>query len=182
MHKLKKRSRHTVTHCNCRGQTKTTVYLQWPIQLQRTQKTAHDKLCPYATCEDAMTDLSVRFSTCVLALKRKVDIAIAITQIAGVSRVSHSLVHYRVVPESSPAFRLVQNVHDAVPQISDRRLAELYLRKGIQKAVPELQCMFQLQEASPYDRLPDGRSLLHVGLPRILCDLCAKINSTTAPN
>jgi len=182
MRKLKKRSRHTLTPCNCRGQTKTTVYLQWPIQLQRTQKTLHDKLCPYATCENAMTDLSVRFSTCVLALKRKIDIAIAITQIAGVSRVSHSLVHYRVVPESSPAFRLVQNLLDAVTLTSDRLLTELYVRKGIQDAVSELQCMFQLQKASPYDRLPDGRTLLHVSLPRILCDLCAKTNSTTASN
>ncbi|KAF2683837.1 hypothetical protein K458DRAFT_452548 [Lentithecium fluviatile CBS 122367] len=145
--KLKTRPERMLTTCSCPNQTYNTVYLQWPVHLQRHRKFVHEVHCPHAVDEDVMSDLTLRFSMCVMALKRKFQIAFNVSEVAGASTIRYSLIYYRVVPYSSPAFRLFKAKHP--------------VDEYLQSAAVNLTRMIQNGEASPHDRVPDGRSLLH---------------------
>lgn len=144
------KKKHRTPACCCRGMTETKIYLQWPITLYRRRNTVHRPPCPHAAYEDALIDLELRFSMCSIALKKKVQLAIALSCGAASSRIQHSLQTYRVVQRSSRGFSLIRSLENA----NDPSI--------IIKCVHQIVQLFENRHASPYDRLADGSTLLHV--------------------
>lgn len=140
--------------CTCRGHTDTTVYLQWPVQLTKFSDAVHDAECEYSAIEEAVTRLQIRFTMCSISLQRKAHIGLALSKGAGSASISPSLSCDRVVTKSSPAFRLLANFK--------KRLEPDPGVEAWQKPAKELLRLFQLRKASPYDRLSNGLTLLHV--------------------
>jgi hypothetical protein len=132
--------------CSCRPQSKKASYLRWPIDFSWDTRSVHNPGCLYTTLHPTVTDMNLRFSLCGFGLRRKIEISIAISHMAhGSFSVNPALTCYRIVPESSPAFELMLTHRDRV------ELIPLELLK-----------LFQDGKASPYDRLENGTTLLHV--------------------
>jgi hypothetical protein len=150
----KRQSRRMPLHCNCRNAVKTTAHLRWPISLQTTRTTHHARDCPCARQGDTEWELNLRFSVCFWAFRRKVQLAFAVAQVAGVSKIAPSLIHYPVVPESSPAFRLFANtIFDDWSELTFYQ-RDLAYNNHLKDAATRLPRMFARGEASPYDRTP----------------------------
>jgi hypothetical protein len=113
----------------------------------------HNSTCPYAI-EDDVAELNVRFTMCSLALKRKTQLALALSNGAGSMSVKPALETYRVVDERSPAFRLLASF--------GRRIGPEPDPLAWEKPARDLLKLFNTKRASPHDRLPDGQTLLHV--------------------
>ncbi|KAF2874665.1 hypothetical protein BDV95DRAFT_615960, partial [Massariosphaeria phaeospora] len=161
--KLKRKRTQLLTSCSCRGQTQTIVSLRWPINLLGTRKSVqHDMHCPYATYGHEITELSLRVSAYITAFQRKVQVAFALSTIVGMTRVTHSLVHYRVVPYTSPAFRFIASLNEVHWPPSPDRVVNT-----IEQLMDVLPRLFQSRQASPYDRLSNGQSLLHYFCSRV---------------
>jgi hypothetical protein len=79
-------------------------------------------------------------------------LSVKLTYGAGLS-VRNNLECHRVVAESSPAFAFIPFL-----VWSSKKLPQETFRGEVNK----LFTMFQLGQASPHDRLPDGSTLLHV--------------------
>jgi hypothetical protein len=134
------------TLCTCRSRPRRVLYLRWPIDFSWDTRSVHNPGCPYATFHPTVTDMNLRFSLCGFGLRRKVEMSIAISRMAhGSFSVNPALTCYRIVPESSPAFKLMETYRNRV------ELIPLELIK-----------LFQDGRASPYDRLEYGHTLLHV--------------------
>jgi hypothetical protein len=153
---------HARVSCRCHGQSNTTIYLQWPIYLSRTQTKVHNSRCPYSKTEDTVSDLNIRFSMCSVALRRKAQIALAISRGAGISSLSPALKTFRVVDRKSPAFRLVASF--------ERRIGPDPSPSAWEKPAQALYMLFETRAASPHDRLPDGQTLLHVSSEAVLLE------------
>jgi hypothetical protein len=168
--KYKMSPRRLISPCSCPVRTNDNLYLHGLIHLQTTQKIIHNEHCPHAVHEHTLLDISLRFSVCILALRRKFQVAFKISQLAGSSTIEHTVGHYRVVPYSSPAFRLFEAGHrDEWKRIHNTDQRTLAIDGYLQSAGTNLSLMFQKGEASPYDRVPDGRSLLHVCVLNTAC-------------
>jgi hypothetical protein len=132
--------------CSCRPRPKKASYLRWPIDFSWGTRSVHNPGCPYTTFHPTVTDMNLRFSLCGFGLRRKIEISIAISRMAtGSFSVNPALTCYRIVQRSSPAFELMWTYRERV------ELIPLELIK-----------LFQDGKASPYDRLKDGSTLLHV--------------------
>lgn len=142
--------------CMCHGQSDTTVYLRWPFVLSRTRTKVHSSHCPYSAIEDAITNLNLRFSLCSVMLKRETEVAIALSRGAGSSSISPMLKSYCVVDKQSPAFRLVESISH-----NDIGFPVFY---SWEPKARQLYKLFETRAASPYDRLPNGQTLLHVSI------------------
>jgi hypothetical protein len=134
------------TLCSCRSRPKRVSYLRWPIDFSWDTRSVHNPGCPYTTFHPTVTDINLRFSLCGFGLQRKIEVSIAISRMAhGSFSVNPALTCYRIVPESSPAFELLRTY------------------KGRTELIPgKLLKLFQDGKASPYDRLENGFTLLHV--------------------
>jgi hypothetical protein len=143
--------------CSCHGQSETVTLLQWPFLLSKTRTKVHSTDCPYSAVEDAVTDLNMRVSICIIALKRKAQVTIALSKGAGASSLTPTLRTYGVVKENSPAFRLLGSFR--------RRVTTDPGPEAWQKAAQDLYKLFQRRLASPHDRLPNGQTMLHVCYP-----------------
>jgi hypothetical protein len=134
------------TSCTCRSLTRRASYIRWPIDLSWNKRNDHNPECPYTILNPTVTDINLRFSLCGFSLRRKFEISIAISRMApGAFSVNPSLTCYRTVPKSSPAFELMRT-YNRCPELIPGKLFKL----------------FQDGKASPYDRLEDGATLLHV--------------------
>jgi hypothetical protein len=160
----KRQYRRMPSHCNCRSNVKTTAHFHWPISLQTTRTINHNRDCPCSLQGGTEWELNLRFSVCFWAFRRKVQLACAIAHMAGTSKIAPTLIHYRVVPESSPAFRLLSAREDWY-DILDQDERALVIDNHLRTAAATLTRMFERGEASPYDRLSNGKSLLHVRMP-----------------
>jgi hypothetical protein len=76
------------------------------------------------------------------------------------------------MPESSPAFRLFGDtyLYDWM-SIGDHDERALVVDNHLKFAAARLPRMFEQGEASPYDRTPNGMSLLHVSVPIVACPM-----------
>jgi hypothetical protein len=134
------------TSCTCRSRPGRVSYLRWPIDISWDTRSGHNPGCPYTTFSPTVTDINMRFSLCGFGLRRKIEISIAISHMAhGSFSINPALTCYRTVPKSSPAFELMRNYNRCPERIPG-----------------ELFKLFQDGKASPYDRLEDGTTLLHV--------------------
>jgi hypothetical protein len=134
------------TSCTCRSRPGRASYIRWPIHLSWKKRNDHDPGCLHTTFHPTVTDMNFQFSLCGFGLRRKIEISIAISRMApGAFSVNPALTCYRIVPESSPAFELMRT-YQQCPDLIPGKLIKL----------------FQDGKASPYDRLEDGFTLLHV--------------------
>jgi hypothetical protein len=134
------------TLCTCRSRPRRVSYLRWPIDFSWDTRSPHNPGCPYTTFHPTVTDMNLRFSLCGFGLQRKIEVSIAISRMAhGSFSVNPALTCYRIVPESSPAFELMRTYRSRTELIPGKLFK-----------------LFQDSKASPYDRLEDGTTLLHV--------------------
>jgi hypothetical protein len=137
------------TLCTCRSRPRRVLYLRWPIEFSWDTRSVHNPGCPYTTFHPIVTDMNLRFSLCGFGLQRKIEISIAISRMAfGSFSVKPALTCYRIVPKSSPAFELMSNDYRYPSHIPGKLFK-----------------LFQDGRASPYDRLENGTTLLHVRCP-----------------
>lgn len=122
--------------------------------LSQTIENPHNPNCRYSRIQDSVRNFNVRFSACVLALKRKVEVGLSFTCGAGRTSLSPALVCHHVVDWDSPAFNLINSLR------SFRRRDSI----SGEKIVAELWKLFETRAASPHDRLPTGETLVHVGV------------------
>jgi hypothetical protein len=167
-HRSAKRNRGAPP-CFCYKTSSTTFYLQGPMHLSRTVTTRHRPHCPYSAMEQATAQLSVRLSTCILALRSKFEFALSFSHSAGRVSVSPGLICSRVV-EDSPAFSLVRSIHLRIVQ-PRKRMAK---QTGDQ-IVKELKKVFATRAAFIHDKLPDGRTLLDVSIDYNRASTCGRI-------
>lgn len=138
--------------CTCQPQTYARDHKLGWFSLTRGQTVIHEPRCQQGLFQDAVTEFEIRATFCSLTLGRKVSLAFALSYGARLS-VTQNLHCHRVVPESSPAFALVQALVDSSVTMRE---------KEFRGKIDRLSVVFQLRQASPHDRLPDGSTLLHV--------------------
>jgi hypothetical protein len=103
------RNRHAFSECACQRRSETTVFLRWPISLSRTLTHVHEVHCPHAVYQAAISNLDMRILLCSAAFKRKINIALVISQGSGTWSIAPILCTYRIVSCSSPAFALINS-------------------------------------------------------------------------
>jgi hypothetical protein len=134
------------TLCTCRLRPTKASYLQWPIEFSWDTRSGHNPGCPYPTFHPTLTEMNLRFALCGSGLRRKIEISISISHMAsGAFLVNPAFTCYRIVPNSSPAFKLMETYRYHVELIPGQLIK-----------------LFQDGKASPYDRLENGTTLLHV--------------------
>jgi hypothetical protein len=144
--------RYAKATCTCRPQTSALSYRSRLLALTCSHTSLHDPQCPQSTFQRAVTNLQLQTTLCSLILGTKMSLAFTLSYGAKFS-VNHNLECYRVVHKSSPAFAFI----DTLVQYSEEMPQEMFHGE-----VGRLFRMFELRQASPHDRLPDGRTLLHV--------------------
>lgn len=134
------------------------------MRISQTIEKQHRPDCRYSTIHEAVRTFNIRFSACVLALKKKVDTGITLSYRAGKTSISHALACHRVVDRDSPAFMLFDSISDT-PRFLRKYpdLGENGMISG-EKIEAELWKLLETREANPRDRLPTGHTLVHVGL------------------
>jgi len=154
LHNKSLRKSPTLLSCACRRLSKRYVYLRWPVSVSRNITQVHDPDCPYSVYQSAITDLNVRFSVCSTALRRKIELRIALSHSLDSSSISPGLISYRVVSVTSPGFALLDSFGEMM----------IYEPENVSWAsfAQDLFRSFQNREASPHDRLANGQTLLHV--------------------
>jgi hypothetical protein len=153
-----KRSQY-FSFCHCRPQTEeSTIFSKTSDRhghssIIRTRVREHSSGCWLGAYGNTRTKLLLRLSMCSLLLRRKFDFAIEIRRGTGTLWISPALQTYRIVDICSPGFSLISEFwrEDKWRQSS----AVDYLWK-------QLLNLFQHGEASPFDRLTNGVTLLHV--------------------
>jgi hypothetical protein len=144
--------RYAKATCICRPQTSALSCHSRLLALTCSRTSLHDPQCPQSTFQRAVTNLQLQTTLCSLILGTKMSLAFTLSYGAKFS-VNHNLECYRVVHKSSPAFAFI----DTLVQSSEDMPQEVF-----QGEVSKLFRMFELGQASPHDRLPDGKTLLHV--------------------
>jgi hypothetical protein len=142
--------------CTCQKHTSAFGYQSGQLTLACAWTSAHDPQCRLSALQNTVTDLQLRTTLCSLFLGLKVSFSLTLACGSG-SLFKQTLECHRVVAESSPAFSFIPDLVK-----SSRTTTEKVFRGEVNKLLE----MFQLGQASPLDRLPDGRTLLHV---RIRC-------------
>jgi hypothetical protein len=126
----------------------------WPISLSRTRTQVHEPQCLHAAYQAATNDVNMRFWLCSATFQRKINIAIVVSQGLEKWSIAPSLYTCRIVPENSPAFALLKLF-----------AIDIDAGAGLDAWIEPTRALFRLfqtRQASPYERLADGRTLLHV--------------------
>lgn len=157
----------TMTHrrriprsCQCRSEMQVQEVQSWPlwhswlVSSTRSVNKDHEDDCEYAALSQARTNLQVRLSGCSMLLGRKLKLSIDIQRGAGMFNISPLLQTFHVVSPTSPAFALLR----------DMSFSRLSLDRRLQ-VFEDLKVLFDTGEATVYDRLVDGTTLLHVSFP-----------------
>ncbi|ORX95004.1 hypothetical protein BCR34DRAFT_608103 [Clohesyomyces aquaticus] len=144
---------HSIRSCKCSGRTTSTIYLRWPLSVSHTETRRHSSDCTYAPYDYIVDDLDLRFSMCSLALKRKMLVVISISRYSDTCSINPSLKCYRIVSENSPAFRQVR-VFFRGEEIAAGPDAWRSFEKNLLEVL-------RGPLASPWDRLQNGKTLLH---------------------
>jgi hypothetical protein len=147
--------------CHCRSRTKmTTTYygseypnMLYSILWNHKQTREHDSSCWLGAYENCRTTLQLQLSLCSLLLKRKFQLSVELCRSFGAMSISPALRTYCMVDYGSPGFNLWNNFR------KEQKWEQDFAADHFWKQLLEL---FQSGEASPYDRRPDGRTLLHV--------------------
>ena len=148
--KLQRRS--DAIPCTCRPQTSAFGYISKILTLAYTQRFDHDRRCLRYSLSDISTDLQFKATLCSQILKRRISLSFTRFNNAGFTQ---SLQCHRIVDRDSPAFAYVDTlVRNSVDTPMKTFVCE----------VAKLSRMFQLRQASPHDRLANGKTLLHVRL------------------
>jgi len=144
--------------CQCRPRTQTNTIWNIIGHAQRKQVQSHDPDCPFAIYENLYTTLHFRISLCSMLLKKKFQIAVEFYYGNGEFGIRPTLQTRRIVKESmSPAFNLMEAYFQDYYDESRKQR-----KPGLKHLWSRLLQLFQDREASPYDQLPDGTTLLHV--------------------
>ena len=146
--KRKLQRRSDAIPCTCRPQTSALAYISRLLTLAYTQKFDHDRWCLRYSLPDMLTDLQFKATLFSLVLKRRVTLSFTRSNNAGFTQ---SLECHRIV-KWSPAFEFIPALVRSSIKMSQETLAG---------EVDKLFTMFQLGQASPHDRLADGRTILH---------------------
>jgi hypothetical protein len=146
--------RNTLIECACQRRSETTVYLHWPISLSRTRTQVHESHCPHAAYQGAMNDVNMRFWLCSAVFKRKINIALVVSQGLEKWSIAPSLCTYRIVSKHSAAFALLTSLP-----------SDIHTSAGLDGWIEPARALFhlfQMRQASPYERLANGQTLLHI--------------------
>jgi hypothetical protein len=153
-----KRSQYS-PFCHCRPQTEeATIFSKTShghghSSIKRTRVREHSSECWLGAYGNTRTILLLRLSMCSLLLRRKFDFAIEVRRGTGTLWISPALQTYRIVDVCSPGFNLI------VEFMRERKWMQSSAADYFWK---QLLNLFQHGEASPFDRLPNGITLLHV--------------------
>ncbi|KAF2787502.1 hypothetical protein K505DRAFT_342889 [Melanomma pulvis-pyrius CBS 109.77] len=145
--------RNAVAPCVCRPHSQRTVYLEWLMPLVGIHTCVHEVYCPRAVHQNEVTDFNLQFSFCSPALQRRIQIGFDVWQGLGLFRIKPSLTTYRIVHRNSPAFRMIHNFSCETwvcPQ-----------QNSWVETAQKLWSLFRTRQASPFERLDNGQTLLH---------------------
>ena len=138
--------------CTCQKKTSAFGYRSGWLTLACAWTSSHDPQCRLSALQNTVTDLQLRATMCSLFLRSKVSFSLTLACGNG-SPFKQTLECHRVVAESSPAFSFIPDLVK-----SSRTTTEEVFRGEVNKLLE----MFQLGQASPLDRLPNGKTLIHV--------------------
>ncbi len=124
----------------------------WPISIVTESFEQHLEECPYAPYSKAQTRIVMNLHFCSYLLRRKVTIALQLFSSNSRFTISPMLQATRIVPIDSPSFTF----------ISDLRYS--YETNSAHILIHDLKRLFDANQASPYDRLSDGTTLLHYAI------------------
>jgi hypothetical protein len=128
--------------CTCQKKTSAFGYRSGWLTLACAWTSSHDPQCRLSALQNTVTDLQLRATMCSLFLRSKVSFSLTLACGNG-SPFKQTLECHRVVAESVE---------------SSRTTTEEVFRGEVNKLLE----MFQLGQASPLDRLPNGKTLIHV--------------------
>ena len=147
--RLKRRS--AAVPCTCQPHSSTLGYLSELLTITCTRTSFHHPECPHFLFQKTLTDLQLRTTLCSLILRRKISLSFTLSYGTRFST-AQNLECHRFVTSSSPAFALVKSLVGSSIYMS---------QETFHGEVDKLSAVFQRRQASPYDRLLDGRTLLH---------------------
>jgi hypothetical protein len=151
--------------CTCQKKTSAFGYRSGWLTLACAWTPAHDPQCRLSTLQNTVTDLQLRATFCSLFLRSKMSFSLTLACGDG-SLFKQTLECRRVVAASSPAFSFIP-----VLVKSSRTTTEEVFRGEVNKLLE----IFQQGQALPRDRLPDGKTLLHVRM-RCSSSMWLKLN------
>jgi hypothetical protein len=140
--------------CTCRTHTSAFGYWSSWLTLACTRTSIHDPQCPLSHLQNTVTNLQLRATLYSLVLRSRVSLSLALAYGAGFS-INQSLECHRVVSIDSPAFSLIRDLVKS----SSNTTEEVFCGE-----VDKLLEIFQQGQASPHDRLSNGKTLLHVSI------------------
>jgi len=139
--------------CTCRGRRQDRHFAQRPLVVSLTEMHLHDPSCSYWVSGSHGIEFGVGIILCYLVFGLKIRLFMKLLVGSGTFSIMPSLTIGRIVTvESSPAFKLID-------KMTSRSLFSKYT---LPKYYMELRRVFETGQASPHDRLEDGKTLLHV--------------------
>ena len=136
--------------CTCRPRTSTLDYSTRTFAFKYARTSFHDPLCRRSSFQDVSSNVQLRASLFPCILRRRVSLSF--TQFYG-SGFTQSLQCHPIVQRYSGAFPSAYTLHKSSISMT---------KEEFRGEVDKLNKMFELRQASPHDRLPDGGTLLHV--------------------
>jgi len=144
----------TFTFCTCRKRLERKQFLRSPFVVSQDKVHYHDPSCQLWTTGGHDTTIGFGMILCYLILGLKLRFFLQLSIGSGTFSIMPNLSFGRIVTvESSAAFKLIESI--ARWSIDQCPVLDYPV---------ELNKIFQTRQASPHDRLQDGKTLLHVSI------------------
>lgn len=150
--------------CSCHRDGASRTLLRWPVSIALASSFRHNANCPLATSQEVMRDLRLELSIYSFLLRKQFKIALGYQSNASSISIANSLQCIRFVTKDSPGFRLLEDL------ITSNEGSEWKIHfSKLDDCANRMYRLFETRQASPSDRLLDGRTLLH-----FVCDITTR--------
>jgi len=154
MHSKRIENSKSFTFCTCRKRLQRKQFSRSPFVVSRDEVHYHDSSCQFWTTRGHDTTIGFGMILCYLVLGLKLRLFMQLSIGSGTFSIMPNLTFGRIVTvESSAAFKLIDSICDPNRNLCPVKDYPVALNK-----------IFQTRQASPHDRLQDGKSLLHVSI------------------
>jgi hypothetical protein len=148
-HSRRMENSHAFTLCKCRKRRIRNQITRSPFVVSWNETHFHDPSCSFWISGGHEMTVGFGIILCYLILGLKLRLFMQLSIGSGTFSIMPSLSFRRIVTiASSPAFQLIQSFS--------------YSRENSRNSIADLTKIFQTRQASPHDRLENGRTLLHV--------------------
>ncbi|PSN69617.1 hypothetical protein BS50DRAFT_674188 [Corynespora cassiicola Philippines] len=147
-------TRQNGNSCRCRPRSTTESILgswfQWPVSFSEQKTQLHEIYCPLHRLCETEKNFITRFTMCSAVFKTKFQLSINLAFASRGFSITSSLRCIRIVESTSPGFEFIDTIfHSNEIKQDGGDLSQ------------KLLMLFEQREATPHDRLADGRTLLH---------------------